>query len=123
MAEWLAKLVHALSGGADPHDAVRSALRAALRARAKVSLDTLNPAQQSIVMSASLEQVRDEDFVISQPSIGGLTHPLAFGEELRIGFQNYSKHHSAITRCLGRIRIPSGSGKLTLFAYRLALPD
>ena len=122
MAAWLTKVMGALGGEGAVRLSPRQILQAAQRDRLKVALEIVAPAPgQSTVLATTIEQVRDDDFVINQPSIGGLTHPLAFGEELRLSFHNRSVHHSAMTRCLGRVKIPAGGNQM-LFAYRLEMP-
>ena len=37
-------------------------------------------------MEVTIEQVRANDLVISQPTIDGLSHPLVTGEQLRMTF-------------------------------------
>jgi c-di-GMP-binding flagellar brake protein YcgR len=127
MAAWLSKVVHALTSFADPYEAVRPTLHAAQKARAKILLELISRSE-SAVMNASIEQVRGDDVVISQPMIGGHTYPLAFGESLRINFMVDGVTYTGQSRCLGRIKIPAGqtgpgrSQEQLIFAYRLAMP-
>jgi c-di-GMP-binding flagellar brake protein YcgR len=124
MAAWLAKMMGALAGQSEVRSSAKQALQAAQRDRVKIALEIINSASpHTSVLNTTIEQVRDEDLVISQPSVGGLTHPLAFGEQVRISFINKSMYHIAESRCLGRVKIPSGGGSQLLFAYRLAMPD
>jgi c-di-GMP-binding flagellar brake protein YcgR len=125
MAQWLHKMFGALAGqGSSPED-VLHLLQIAQRSRARVGLEVVGSARpQNIIMTTFIEQVRDNDIVVSQPSIGGLTHPLAFNETLRLSFFAQGLHHTGQTRCLGRVKVPSGGGgKQMLFAYSLALPE
>ncbi len=73
-------------------------------------------------MVARIEQVRADDFIISQPSIGVFRHPLATGEQLRLSFVGQTGRVSGLSRSLGRIKITSG-GTGMLYSYRLALPE
>jgi hypothetical protein len=115
------KMMNALSGQSDSLAAVRLTLEAAQQSRTKIAIEPRG-ANQPGVMTALIEQVREQDFVISQPSIGGMTHPLAFGETMRISFVNQAMYHSGETKCLGRVKIPSGQSGHTLFGYSMALP-
>jgi c-di-GMP-binding flagellar brake protein YcgR len=121
MAAWLSKMLGSLGSAPDVRTSPRQVLLIAQRGRLKVALEPLNSTTQATVLNTSIEQVREDDLVVSQPTIGGLTHPLAFGEELRLSFYNQNTHHIAQTRCLGRVKIPTG-GNQTLFAYRLEMP-
>jgi hypothetical protein len=124
MGAWLSKVMHAIL--ADPHEAARHPLLAAQEDRAKVTLELLSGGQPS-VMSTIIEQVRQDDFVISQPMVGGHTYPLAFGENVRFNFTVHNVTYNGVSRCLGRIKIASGGsansrGDALIFAYRLAVP-
>jgi hypothetical protein len=126
MGAWLSKVFNALSL-ADTQESVRAALRTAQRERAKVALEVTSATRPS-VMTTLIEQVRDDDVIVSQPSVGGHTYPLAFGEQLGLSFTLAAVRHSGSSRCLGRIKIPSGSAEggdaqHMLFGYRLSLPD
>lgn len=122
MAAWLTKMLGSLGAPAEARLSPRQVLQIAQRGRLKVALELLNsPTAQASVLTTTIQQVREEDIVIGQPTIGGLTHPLAFGEELRLSFFNQDMHHIAQTRCLGRVKIATG-GNQTLFAYRLEMP-
>lgn len=125
MAQWLNKMFGALAGqGSSPADVLRL-LQSAQRSRVRVSLEVIGSSRpQNVFMTTFIEQVRDSDIVVSQPSIGGLTHPLAFNETLRLSFFAQGLHHTGQTRCLGRVKVPSGGGgRQMLFAYSLALPE
>jgi c-di-GMP-binding flagellar brake protein YcgR len=122
MGEWFSKVISALAGQTDPRQNTKRALQAAHRARVRVALEVPS-AGQTVVVTSTIEQVRDDDFIVSQPTVGGLTHPLAFGEAINISFVNQSLYHTGQTRCLGRIKVPAGQGDNVLFAYRLAMPD
>jgi len=122
MGTWISKMFHALGGENAPHVDVLGTLLQVQRSRAKLTLE-LSSAGHTMVLLTTIEQVRDDDFIISQPTIGGVTHPLAFGETIKMGFVLASKHHSGDTRCLGRIRIPAGGDAQVLYAYRMALPE
>ena len=127
MGAWLSKVVHALATLGDPYEAVRPPLQAAQRARGKILVEVASGNAAS-VMNATIEQVRSDDFIISQPMIGGHTHPLAFGETMRLNFTVENVTYTGQSRCLGRIKIPAGQGaggrggEQVIFAYRLAMP-
>jgi hypothetical protein len=128
MAQWFNKMFNALAGQAGSREYVRQVLHAAQRTRARVAMEVVNGGRpQAVVMTTFIEQVRENDIVVSQPSIGGLTHPLAFNETLRMGLFCQGLHHTGQTRCLGRVKVPSGgaggSANSTLFAYSLAWPE
>lgn len=117
----LTKMMGALSGQSEARAAVRLTLEAALQSRTKIVVEPRGAGHPG-VMTAMIEQVRDEDLVISQPSIGGMTHPMAFGETLKISFVLQAMYHAGETHCLGRVKIPSGPGGHPVFGYALALP-
>jgi hypothetical protein len=126
MAQWFNKMMGALAGQGSSREYVRKVLQTAQRARTRIALEGVNGGRpQAVVMTTFIEQVRDNDLVVSQPSIGGLTHPLAFNESLRLSFFCQGLHHSGHTRCLGRVKVPSGGAgaSSTLFAYSLACPE
>ena len=129
MADWLSKMMNKVKpaaagsvgtsvtkGGAT---SVRNALQAAHRNRCKVFLEVPN---QKVVAATQVEQITNDEIVIAQPSIGGMTYPLAFGEALKISFVDQKSNLVGGTKCLGRTKVQSGDGR-TLFAYRLAMPD
>lgn len=118
MADWLAKMISKV-GGPDARSAVREALQAALRNRAKVYIESPD---QGVVALTQVQQISDEEIVIAVPSIGGMTYPLAFGETLKVSFVEDRTNMTGASRCLGRVKVPAGDGK-TLFAYRIALPE
>jgi c-di-GMP-binding flagellar brake protein YcgR len=126
MGAWLSKVMHAIL--ADPYEAVRQTLHAAQDDRVKLTLELLSGGQPS-VMSSIIEQVRSDDFVISQPMVGGHTYPLAFDEQVRFNFTVSRVTYTGTSRCMGRVKIASGAGAgggsrsdALIFAYRLALP-
>lgn len=102
MGDWLLKVFHALSFDSTP--AVRLALEQAREARTKIVLEVTSK-RHTMVLSSTIEQLRTDDFVISQPSVGGLTQPLAFGEFVKIGFVQGTTYYTGETRCLGRIKV------------------
>ena len=118
MAEWLSKVMSKV-GIPDARAAVRESLQAALRNRCKVYIESPD---QGVVALTQVQQIEGNEIVIAVPSIGGMTYPLAFGESLKISFVDDRVNVSGQTRCLGRVKVPTGDGK-TLFAYRIALPD
>lgn len=118
MGDWLAKVISKVGGGA-ARAAVREALQNALRNRCKVYIESPD---QGIVALTQVQQMLDDEIVIAVPSIGGMTYPLAFGEALKVSFVEQRTNLSGDSRCLGRVKVPSGDGK-TLFAYRISLPE
>ena len=123
MAAWLSSVKRALGAGPNAKDRVRLLLKAAYRARTTLDLEPLNQTGfHKLVLAATIEQVRDDDLIISQPLIGALNHPLATGEELLISFGVDSVGGvSGKTQALGRVQVPSGGPRL-LYGYRLAMP-
>ena len=128
MATWWSKWLHALPALMHPKHAVRQALHAAQRDRVKVSLEMPNGTEAAHLITV-IEQIRNEDVVIAQPSIGGQIFPLAFGEKIRMSFTINDVHYAGETRCLGRIKVRAGGApraaaiESMIFAYRLTLPD
>jgi hypothetical protein len=123
MGEWLSKMFGRAASKSDTRGPVRQALQTALRARGKIYLESPD---QGVVAATLIEQINQDEIVIAQPSIGGLTYPLAFGETLHISFVNNKTHLSGRTKCLGRVKVDAGAGRgrtQTLFAYRLSIPD
>lgn len=94
----------------------------ALRRSRRLELETipLGNAQPDVLVT-SLEQVRDHDLVISKPMIGARTRPLVTNEPLRLILTDAKARFLGTTRCLGRIKIPTG-GEGMLYGYRLAMP-
>jgi hypothetical protein len=139
MGTWFSKVISALGGEQDGKQRAMHLLHAAQRARLKLNLE-VNSGSNAVVLVTTVEQVRENDFVVSQPTIGGLTHPLAFGETIIIGIAKDNAYHTARSQCMGRVRIPSGGGgnsgggaansggggapspDALLYAYRLAMP-
>ncbi|MCZ6494368.1 MAG: PilZ domain-containing protein [Planctomycetota bacterium] len=112
-----------LAGEPTSGQEVRRALLAAQRAGNRLELEPAALAPEDATpMVARIEQVRAGDFIISQPSIGVFTHPLATGEQLRLSFVGSEGRVSGLTKSLGRIKIASG-GTGMLYGYRLALPE
>ncbi len=127
MGEWFTKVFQALHHPAQ--QAVRAALQQAQLARTKLALEVTSR-NRTVVLTSTVEQVREDDFVISQPTVGGTTHPLTFEEVINLGFVLPSGYHRAECKCLGRIKIPAGnspaaqaSNSSVLYAYRLSLPE
>jgi hypothetical protein len=118
MGDWLMRILGRGAKKADARGPVREALLAALRGRSKLYLEF----PQGIIAATLIEQVTQEEIVIAQPSIGGLTYPLAFGETLGMSFVNDRTHYTGSTRCLGRTRVQAGA-RGSLYAYRLSIPQ
>ncbi len=72
-------------------------------------------------MAVTIEQVRSDDFVIGQPTVDGLQHSLATGEQLRMSFLTENGLMSGRTESRGRIKVPSG-GEQMIRGYRLTIP-
>ena len=120
MGEWFSKILGRVSAKkAGVNAPVRQALDAALRTRARIMLEAPD---QGIISATFIEQIDNGELVVDQPSIGGLTYPLAFGEKLGLSFVIDRTHYTGRTRCLGRARLPSG-GRGALYAYRLMIPE
>ncbi len=125
MCAWISKFKDALSGGGgEAVEEVRRQLRAAQRARANLHLEPRSAGVDlDSPLLATIEQVRSDDFIISQPLSGVTNHPLAKGEQLTISFALDSKGRlCATTRSLGRVKIPSG-GSGMIYGYKLVLPE
>ena len=123
MAAWLSSVKRALGAGPNAKERVRLLLKEAYCARTTLDLEPLNQAGlHKLVLAATIEQVREDDLIISQPLIGALNHPLATGEELLMSFGVGSVGGvSGKTQALGRVQVPSGGPRL-LYGYRLAMP-
>lgn len=123
MVAWFSRIRRTLAGEPTSGQEVRRALLAAQRAGNRLELEPATLATEDATpMVARIEQVRGDDFVISQPSIGVFTHPLATGEQLQLSFVGQNGRVSGLSRSLGRIKIASG-GIGMLYGYRLALPE
>ena len=120
----LSRIKRSLVGEPDAKEETRSLLVDARKARSKLWLEPiLTSVRNSTLMTATIEQVRSDDVVISQPTMGGVTRPLVIGEALRMSFSVGSAGHiNGETEVLGRYDIPSG-GSTPLHGYLLAIPD
>jgi len=121
-------MVNALSSDAQHREHLRSILESAQRQRARIELTPDIPSvDQQVVSATTIELLRDDDIVIAQPTIGGLTRPLAINESITMSLIDAGERISGTTRCLGRVVLPSGStagaGSGSLYGYRLAWPD
>jgi hypothetical protein len=115
-------VMHALRGGRPSHDPARALLLAAQRARTPVELQlALATAPDRPTLTCTIEHVRRDDLLISQPLVAGRNHPLAIGEGLVMAFVSPRGRVIGRTRSLGRIKVPSG-GARPFFGYRLSLP-
>lgn len=123
MPAWLTNVKRALGAGPNAQERARLLLQEASRARTTLDLEPLNQTGfHKLVLAATIEQVRHDDLVISQPLVGALNHPLATGEELLMSFGVDSMGGvSGETEALGRVQVPSGGARL-LYGYRLAMP-
>jgi hypothetical protein len=122
VSQWLTKVTEVLGGGGAP-EPVAVTLRRAGRQRAKVVIEQASPegGDRSLMLSTTVELVREHDVVIAMPTIGGLTRQLATGERLTIVLDARRGRVRGSTQCLGRIKLPSG-GEGKFFGYRLSLP-
>ena len=109
--------------GEDAGDEARQLLQAACQGRIKLKLEQLKThVPNATIMTATIEQVSEDELIISQPVINGVARPLVNGEELRLSFSIKSVGHLiGETEVLGRYKIPSG-GDDPLRGYRLSLP-
>lgn len=125
MPAWLSRVVDALSRSDYEPNEVHQTLETARRHRSKLQIELTGQStaeHESLIMWSTIEQVRMKDFIIDQPTVGGITRPLATGEQMRISFSAEPTPLAGTTKSLGRIKIPSGGAK-ALFGYRLALPE
>jgi c-di-GMP-binding flagellar brake protein YcgR len=119
---WLSKVKSTLSGEAEVTAHVRRELQAMQRSRSRLVLEIVSPATtQREALATVVEQVRDQDIIISQPSAGAHTLPLAAGERVMLHFPVSGGVNAGEARVLGRIKLPSG-GKRMFFGYRLTIP-
>jgi hypothetical protein len=82
--------------------------------------------RQDQTVAATIEQVRESDFVISRPMNGAHHYPLAIGEPLRLTLICSLGHCSAAAKVVGRFKMPSGgTGGATdaFYGYRLSMPE
>lgn len=122
MGAWLSRVRQALSGRTTARGAVRRALISAQRSRARVELQPVwHRGELAKVIEATIEQVRANDLVISQPTIDGFRHPLAMREQLRMSFLTDDGLMTGRTEAKGRIKVPSG-GEQMILGYRLTIP-
>jgi hypothetical protein len=128
MGTWLSKMLNTLVVQSATQQEARQTLLAAQAVGVQLSLELTDHARANILLT-TIQQVRDEDFIINQATIGGAAHPLTFGEAVKIGFVLDSRYHSGETRCLGRIKIrmaqPAhpGASDSVMYGYRLAIPN
>jgi c-di-GMP-binding flagellar brake protein YcgR len=122
MAAWLSKMLQNFSGDSEVIS-VREVLAAVHRSRQPVELRATGPGGVVTIMSATIEQVRKDDLVITQPSVGGFTRQLTTDERLTLRvFERQRGHLEGSVSCLGRIKVPSGSQTM-LYGYSLSLPE
>jgi hypothetical protein len=122
VGRFLSKLAKALTGEGGAEEA-REALIAAQEVRSKLKIEQLRThVRNATIMTAMIEGVGDNDFVITQPVIGGVARSLVVSESLRISFA--IKGIGAVSgevEVLGRHKIPAGNGS-ELQGYLLTLP-
>ncbi|TVQ51644.1 MAG: PilZ domain-containing protein [Phycisphaerales bacterium] len=102
---------------------VRSLLQQAERHSRVIELVPLlhTPQLQGRPLTATIEMLRQDDLVISQPMIGGRNYPLAKNEGFELVVTSPSGPRSGETKSLGRIKVPTAAGR-TLYGYRIAIP-
>jgi c-di-GMP-binding flagellar brake protein YcgR len=119
------KLRALLSGRSCDRTAVRRALEQCARQGRQLTIESTRNRSSSESMSASIELVREDDFIIDLPMVGGRVRPLAINEPLRIGFMTESGFTSGLTKPLSRFRFSSGGedSSRVLYGYRMGMPD
>lgn len=125
MTSWLNRFADVLLRASEEAEAVWRELERARRTRTRIELQSMNAAARQRdrkPMATNIEQLRADDLVIAQPTLGGYTRPLATGERLEMTFFTPRGRAITATRSLGRIKIPSG-GRGMLYGYKLALPE
>ncbi len=123
MERWLDKVKSTLGGNTDPYAQSRRVLRLAQRSRIQLMLELENQdSEDSRKLTANIEQIAEDSFIISQPTAGVMGHPLNKRETIQFTLVVQGKRYQGVTRCAGRARIPSG-GKRMLYGYRLNLPE
>lgn len=95
----------------------------AYRTSTKIELEPLSQSSlHKLVLIATIEDVRENEIIISQPLVGSLNHPLATGEHFRFLINSKSLGHlSGKTESLGRIEIESSEARM-IYGYRMSLP-
>ena len=122
VGNWFSRFTRRLTGGSAATVDVRRMLREAQRSRARVELEGLRRSSklgQRLV--TTIEQVTDDEFVISQPTVGGTVRLVARYEPYRMTVAGARGRVAGETRSLGRTKIASG-GRGMLFGYRMAIP-
>lgn len=123
MSTWLSKIKRALTPEPESVRRVRGLLAEAYRTSTKLELEPLSqPSLHKLMLIAAIEDVRENEIIISQPLVGALNHPLATGEHFRLLFASKSFGYlSGKTESLGRTEIESGEAKM-IYGYRMSLP-
>ncbi len=113
-------------GESPQREAVRRRLEEAQQSRTRVDLTLLKPdgeQRDERHPVTTIEQVRDEDVIISQPMIHGRKLPLATNELVRLTLVTASGAVlTGQTKCLGRFRMQSG-GEAPFYGFRVEFPD
>jgi len=114
-----------MGGGSDDLADARRALHECTRQGRRVSMTSTRRGSRRDTMIATIEQVRETDFIIDRPMVGAHVRPLAINEPLRISFVANGGHCSGLTKPLSRYRFASGgaSDGRVLYGYRMAIPD
>lgn len=118
MTGWLSKVKDVFGVGAEVRARAVAAIKRAQSHTIELVADTRDP---SDAYTAIIEQTRDADFIISQPSAGGLTHPLRTREQFLITIETLKGKLTGRSHVIGRYKTPSG-GTGTIFGYRMSMP-
>jgi len=121
MANWLQSIQQRVKP--DRRGDVRQTLERLQRdgVRLKVSPVVRRAARKSQA-TATIEMIRESDFVISQPILHGQVLPLATHELVELNATCSEGRLEFVARALGRFKTSSGSGK-PFFGYRIDLPN
>lgn len=124
MDGWLDRLRYVLnSPSGRAFTRAREALGRAQRDRIKIQLHSMvETGLPQEVLTATVEQIGENTFVIGQPAVGGSNRQLMRFERVRITWITVNGLVQATTQNLGRTRIPSGTGDHMLHGYELAMP-
>jgi hypothetical protein len=101
---------------------VRTVLTWAQRSRARVELEPLTmTTRMPVALTARIEHVLEDAFVVSQPVVDGVVRPLGRFETYRLAIASPQGRMTGDTQALGRIKIAT-AGDALLYGYRLSLP-
>jgi hypothetical protein len=126
MTGWLKNLHDRVLGESAPQAAARIRLEEAQRVRSRVDLTLLTPdgsPGDDRHSAVTIEQVRENDIIISQPMINGSKLPLTTNEHVLLTI--VTPGGTALTgqsKCLGRFKTASG-GEGIFYGYLMELPQ